>query len=389
MKVREVSGSGASRPRSAGWQSPVPQARLIRGRAQLLRALQAAEDLFEHTRAPVCARALWVSTWLAAVPAVDPVAVVVEAGDRLTGLACLAVSRRGPLRTVTLAADGPSDYGWLPARDAASAAALADGVADLLGTVRRPWRLRLSQLPLHDPVAARLLAVLPGARTVPGQGCPQLTFGPERVLERHLSASGRRSARHARTRLAASGHSVRVERTSDPAAVRCLLPDLVAMHRARDHSRGRRSDLDDDTRRLFYIRVICRLADAGAIDVPTLWLDDRLAAFFVGIRDGDTYRSWDGRISSDWPHLPLGRVLRTELLAALLADPAVAGVDWMRGELQHKMHAVSHVLPTEHLLAESSPPVRAAGDCATAARRILRAATPDRVRHWIRGSRLA
>jgi CelD/BcsL family acetyltransferase involved in cellulose biosynthesis len=348
----------------------------------VLRTLYGADELFDHTNAPVCARALWVSTWLEAFPTVD----LVEADGRLTGLACLAVSRRGPVRTVTLAADGPSDYGWLPARDAGSAVALADGIADLLRTLPRPWRLRLSQLRPDDPVAARLLGVLPGSRAVPGQGCPQLTFGPERVLEAHVSASGRRSARQGRARLAASGLEVRMDRTSDPAAVRRLLPELVAIHRARDHGHGRRSDLDDDARRLFYIRVICRLADAGAIDIPTLWLDGRLAAFFVGIRDGSTYRSWDGRMSSAWPNLPLGRVLRTELIGALLADPSLTAVDWMRGELQHKMQSVSHVLHTQQLLAESSPLLRLATERASALRHAARDATPDRVRRWIRGA---
>jgi CelD/BcsL family acetyltransferase involved in cellulose biosynthesis len=360
--------------------------RLVRGRPAVLRTLRAADELFEHTEAPVCARALWLSTWLEAFPAVDPVALAVEVDGRLTGLACLAVSRHGPVRTVTLAADGPSDYGWLPARDAGSAVALADGIADLLRTLPRPWRLRLSQLQPDDPVAARLLAVLPGALAVPGQGCPQLTFGPERVLERHMSASGRRSARQGLARLAASGLEVRVERTSDPAAVRRLLPELVAIHRARDHGHGRRSDLDDEARRLFYIRVICRLADAGAIDIPTLWLDGRLAAFFVGIWDGGTYRSWDGRMSSAWPNLPLGRVLRTELIAALLADPSLTAVDWMRGELQHKMQSVSHVLRTQQLVAESSALLRAATEQAIALRHAVRDATPDRVRRWIRSA---
>ena len=177
-----------------------------------------------------------------------------------------------------------------------------------------------------------------------------------------------------------------MDRTSDPAAVRRLLPELVAIHRARDHGHGRRSDLDDDARRLFYIRVICRLADAGAIDIPTLWLDGRLAAFFVGIRDGSTYRSWDGRMSSAWPNLPLGRVLRTELIGALLADPSLTAVDWMRGELQHKMQSVSHVLHTQQLLAESSPLLRLATERASALRHAARDATPDRVRRWIRGA---
>ena len=105
-----------------------------------------------------------------------------------------------------------------------------------------------------------LTGMLPGARRVPGQNCPQLAFGPERTIEKHMSASGRRSARQGRDRLVRTGRPFRVDRTSDPAEVRRLLPQFVAMHRARDHAQGRRSDLDSDASRLFYVRTVCRLA---------------------------------------------------------------------------------------------------------------------------------
>jgi CelD/BcsL family acetyltransferase involved in cellulose biosynthesis len=361
--------------------------RVVHGRDEVARVLDLAGDLLDATDTPLCARPTWLTTWYEAFPGVRPVAVVAGAAGRVDGLACLAVTRRGLLRTVTLAAAGPSDHGRLPARDPAAAAALAAGIADLLGGLRGPWRLHLPQLPVADPVAEALLTAVPGAYVEDGQGCPQLTFGPERVLARHVSASGRRAAKQARKGVVRSGLEVRVERITEPERVRRLLPELVALCRDRDHWHGRRSDLDDPQHRGFYAGVVSRLAAAGRIEIYTLSLDGRLAAYFVGLRDGTVYHNWDGRISSAWPALSPGRLLRDELITLLLQDPEVTHIDWGRGELQHKMSAVTAVLPHVTLRAESSPRVAATVARLARLRRSVRRRVPDELLRRLRGGR--
>lgn len=357
---------------------------VLHGRDEVGGALGLAGELFEATGTPVCARGLWLRTWFEAFPAVLPVAVVAGAPGRVEGLACLAVARRGPLRTVMLAGAGPSDHGRLPVRDPAAVPALAAGVSELLRGLRGPWRLHLAQLPVADPVVEALLAAVPGAYVEAGQGCPQLTFGPERVLARHVSTSGRRAARQARNGVARAGLEMRVDRTREPAPVRGLLAEVVALRRDRDHWHGRRSDLDDPRQRGFYAGVVSRLAALGQVEVSTLRLDGKLAAYFLGLHDGAVYRNWDGRISSDWPSLSPGRLLRDELLAALLDDPRVSRVDWGRGELQHKMSAVTEVLPSVALRAESSPRVAAGLREATRLRRSVRSRVPDELLRRLR-----
>ena len=363
--------------------------RLLRGRGQVLRVLESARGLFEATETPVSARTEWLSAWLAAFDAVEPIAVVAGDPTDPTGLACLAVARLGPLRTVTLLGDGPSDYGRIPVRDERAAEAVAVGIANLLRALPRPWRLRLAQLPVDDPVAARVQRVLPAARLEPGQSCPRLTISPDRTLEQHMSSSGRRAARQGRDRLAKTGLESSIDRTREPAEIYRLLPAIVALHRTRDHALGRRSDLDGEPRRRFYIDVVGRLAEIDAIELFTLRLEGELVAFFLGLRDvigGRTvYRSWDGRISSGYPHLALGRVLRAHLIEAILADPVVDEIDWMRGELQHKMLAVTHAQPAQQLLAESSPMVDTVLRYATLTRHQVRDHLPGRVRRLIRG----
>jgi CelD/BcsL family acetyltransferase involved in cellulose biosynthesis len=374
-----------SGPRT-GDRAPTP-VRVLRGRDEVGRVLDLAGDLLDATGAPICARPLWLRTWFEAFPGVRPVAVVAGAAGRVDGLACLAVTRQGPLRTVMLAGAGPSDAGRLPTRDPAAVAALAAGVGALLREIRGPWRLHLAQLPVADPMVEALLATVPGAYVEDGQGCPQLTFGPDRALAQHISTSGRRAGRQARNGIAKAGLELRVDRIAEPEQVRGLLPALVALRRDRDHWHGRRSDLDDPGQRGFYAGVISRLAAAGQVEISTLRLDGTLASYLVGLRDGPVFRNWDGRISSDWPALSPGRLLRDALLAALLEDPAVSRIDWGRGEQQHKMSAVTEVLPHVALRAESSPRVTAALRAATRLRRSVRALVPDDLLRRVRRRR--
>jgi len=367
----------------AGSHPEVP-VRVLRGRDAVGRVLAAATDLFDATGTPVFARPPWLTTWFEAFPAAEPVAVTVGEPGRVDGLACLAVSRRGLLRTVTLAGAGPSDYGRLPARDPAAAGAVAGGIADALRSLPPPWRLQLDQLPAGDPVVAALLAAVPGAYVEAGQPCPQLPLGPER-LPAHLTASGRRALRRARQRLDRTGLAATVDRIRDPGQVSRLLPELIALHRDRDHRIGRRSDLDDPGRRAFYSAVVPRLAESGRVEVLTLRLDGTLAAYYLGLRDGTVFRNWDGRISSSWPELSLGLLLYTELVAALLADPELTGLDLCRGTLKHKMHGVTEVVPAVVVRAESSARVALALRWAARVRRTARRLVPAGLLHRLRG----
>ena len=356
---------------------------MARDRHDVIRALSAAGDLLDRTAAPFCAQPMWLAAWYARSRA-RPLAVIAEYGGTTVGLACLAIHQTGPLRTITLAGDGPSDYGRLPVKDESVAAALADGMLAVLAHIHGPWRLRLAQLPSADPVARALLEALPGARLTPGQGCPAMTFGPDRRLEALISAKARRAARRGWARLDHAGVRVRVDRIREPARISNLLPEIVALHRARDHALGRRSDLDQSSRRAFYADMVQGLCEAGRLDVWVLRLDDALGAFVIGVQDRTSYRTMDARIGDLWPSTSPGQLLRTEMITALLADPTLTELDWMRGESRNKMQHATHVVPTEHLLAESSAVVTTALRRWNAFRGELRERIPTEARMWIR-----
>jgi hypothetical protein len=216
----------------------LPAARLVPGRARVVREIRSAGPLARSLRAPVTARGPWLTavlTTLAARRAVArPLAVVVDdpAGEVPAAAAFLLVRRAGPRTSVTLlgTAAGPLPGGRPPARllarDDAAADALADAIAGVLARRRGPWTLDLAGLPLGDPTARALAGRLPTA-----------------------------TLRTERTRLLVD-ELLRAERTRDPSAVDRLLPALLAQQA--------------DRRDRAFLRVAARLhAAIGAVEVAT------------------------------------------------------------------------------------------------------------------------
>ena len=148
--------------------------RVAVGRARVVREVRAAAPLMAALRAPVTARGPWLTAVLNAGAAHRfsgrPVAVVVEAHrqGRPDAAAFLQLRRRGPATIVSMLSGAPMLTGdamppgapgaRLLARDEEMAGLLADGIADLLHSLRRPRQLRLAGLPLGDPTARHLAA---------------------------------------------------------------------------------------------------------------------------------------------------------------------------------------------------------------------------------------
>jgi hypothetical protein len=212
-------------------------ARLVAGRARVVREVRAADPLARRLRAPLTARGPWLTAVLAvgrASPVVRPVAVVVDdpREDAPAAAAFLLVRRRGPRAAISLlgAAAQPLPGGRptarLLARDEPAAQALAAGIAGLPARCRGPWSLDLAGLPLGDPTAAALAARLPTAT---------LRTERSRLLVDDLPAG---------------------ERSSDPAVVDRLLQELLPG--------------EPDRRARRFLRVAARLhAAIGAVEVAS------------------------------------------------------------------------------------------------------------------------
>jgi hypothetical protein len=230
-------------------------ARVAVGRARVVREVRAAGPLTTRLRAPVTARGPWLTAVLnegaARLPRARPVAVVVEAHaqGRPEAVAFLELRRRGVLTMVELLGGrvspmpGGRPPSRLPAGDADAAARLADGILGFVGSIRGPWSMRLSGLPLGDPTIRALAAGMPTS-LVGNERSFRLVDGLDEVgdvrrsrdpafLERWLpplfeaSPRGSRRFLRAAARLHAAIGQLEVAVVADGASVRAGLLTLV------------------------------------------------------------------------------------------------------------------------------------------------------------------
>jgi hypothetical protein len=262
--------------------------RIVVGRAGVVREVRAAAPLMAALRAPVTARAPWLTAALNAGAARRgsgrPVAVVVEphAQGRPEAAAFLTLRRRGPVTVVTLLGEGvgPVPPGRPPsrlhARDSEAAGLLAAGICDLLATLWGPRRLRLTGLPLGDPTARALAARLPDG----------------------LLANARTTATV--DGLDAVGDVVR---SRDPRELERWLPALLPRL--------------PDVRGRVFLRAAARLhAAIGQLELAVLDGADGPAAALLTLTDGDDRLPWWG-----WSDVGgLGTAMGSPVVA--LTDPA-------------------------------------------------------------------
>jgi hypothetical protein len=253
--------------------------RVAVGRARVVREVRAAGPLMAALRAPVTARGPWLTAVLNQAAATRtrarPVAVVVEPHrqGRPEAAAFLTLrrphlGRQGLRTTVTLLGDdtAPLPPGTppfrLPARDDAAAGLLAAGILELLESLRGPWTLRLSGLPLGDPTVAALAARLPTAVV--------------------------RNARSSRLVDELDGAGS-VLRSRDPEVLERWLPGLLAR--------------EPDPRARSFLRAAARLhAAIGQLEVAVVTDGDDVRAGLLTLLDGADRRPWWG--SSDVGGLP-------------------------------------------------------------------------------------
>ncbi|MGY1743520.1 MULTISPECIES: hypothetical protein [unclassified Blastococcus] len=243
------------------------QTRVVTGRERVVRELRAAAPLMAALRAPVPARAPWLTAVLNTGAAGRPVAVVVERdpASRPDGLALLSARRRGAALDLTLlgSAEGgaavPAPPGRPPARllarDDEVAARLAAGLLALGAGRRAPWTLALTGLPMGDPTARALGALRPDAAFANARS--------SRLVDRLDALSGT------------------VTRSRDPREVERRLPALLAAQP------GRRARVA--------LRAAARLhAAMGQVEVAAVTDGTRLRAALLTLVDGPDRQPWVG-----------------------------------------------------------------------------------------------
>lgn len=307
---------------------------------------------------PVTCRRPWLQAWVDSYSDWEPWVVLVDGAA-----AALARRKRGPVTQVCVLGTGPSDESRLPARGGAAAARLAEAV--VAGLPAR-WSLRAEQLPPDCPVLAELVARCPVHVLAPGDGLPRVDLTDD--WRRHVSRNSRQADSRARRQLAEAGYDLTETRTADPAEIAAAMPEVRAVHRARDLAAGRRPDHDDPRAAAFHAAVVA----AHDVDLYLLRANGALAAYVLGVRDRRSLAVWDNRVNPDFQRFSAGRVANTAILREAVADPAYDVLDWMRGVETYKLSSATRVTPTVQLRAWSHGALRLPYAASTRARALRR-----------------
>jgi hypothetical protein len=112
---------------------------------------------------------------------------------------------------------------------------------------------------------------------------------------------------------------------------------LERIHVDRDHAAGRSSDLDNIKQLQLWRQLILAHTVGDQIEVATLGINDSIVAFVIGIRDGRTYRVFDGHFDTVWARYSPGRLIEFAVLQHLIDAEQHDNVDWMIGVAAEKV----------------------------------------------------
>lgn len=315
------------------------------------------DDLHSVTRMPIMAKTRWLSAWAEAHNTWEPLAVVVrnEGEESIESAALFAQRFRSDGLEIVGLGHGGSSCTRLPGRDGSSTRTLVEAIVDILGRVPSRWRLELEQLPFRDPVALALATQLAHAHVLPDLRIPRVSFSSRNTSDSYLSRNMRKQIRRAFSRIEDHGLGVEITFERDSDAIAALLPQLVEAHLERDHLTRRSSDLDDPAAKTFWYRVLCAHNETNQVEIATLHLSGELAAYVVGLVDGQSWRVFDGHMVSRFSAYSPGRILETAVVDRVVADETFSEVDWMTGVEASKLLCTTGSEKRMRLVAFSEP----------------------------------
>jgi len=299
----------------------------------------------------------WLESWARAFPGWEQWVLTLLCDDVPLAVAPLARRRgRAGFDVVSIGA-GQLNESPVVARDELGVVGLAASIAHALDSLHAPWSLRLPQLTTGSPLAAGLRRHLAPAILEPGSPRPVMRLERSQVPARMLTANTRSALAKARNRVEREGLRLRLEWVEEWSRVRDLLPEIIAIHRARDLELRGRSLLDDPEEMDFYQQVLVRHAEQWR--VLAVRIDEALAGYAICLADRRTLRVWDNRVSPDWRRYSAGLIANTEVVMSAVGSAAFDEVDWGCGVQRYKTSMSNHVVHAETLYAWSSNRLRA------------------------------
>ena len=349
------------------------QIAVTEGRRVLHDCASALDELHDAVGAPVTARRPWLQAWIDSYPVHTPALVTVSAPDgQLLAAAALASRRRAGVHQVLACGHGPSDAVTFPARDQAAAGALSTGVVTLLRRLSGPWTLTLRHVTPETALLTTLGSDVRGVRVVPGDRSPQLHAEAGPLLRDYVSSSHRKGINRIRNRMANQGLDPQVAHERDADIVMDLLPEIERVYRARDRAVPRACPLDDPDDRHFFRTVVQEHAARGQLELTTVHLQDRLAAYVICFLETGVARMWNCRFDPAFDRYSPGKLAIDESIAHALAD-GVRTYDFMRGLERYKASYATGEMQTQDVYAASNMALRAGRSTMLVARERARA----------------
>ena len=93
-----------------------------------------------------------------------------------------------------------------------------------------------------------------------------------------------------------------------------ILPEIVNMHVSRWEILGQNSKYSDPRRMSFILEVCEEAIKDGTLFFPIMKVDDVLAAYIIGFRDGETIYDWNTSFSIDYSRWSPGCLLLLHVL---------------------------------------------------------------------------
>jgi len=334
--VRTLVGVPGARPAAEQVAPGVPQ--LVHGLDAVRSVLADVDALGREVGLPVTARGAWVAASLEEGSSSFPWAVLVRGRDG--GLEAAAVLQDDVDTGRTSLAGTAGGYrGGLAARELTAAHAL--GLALAAGAAARGPATSWALGPVPDGAVARAVAAGAGFTVSAGLAVPAVRR-PEEPGAHVVSANHRKTLRKARNRIEADGLTSAVRVTRDAEEVEDALPALAAAYRDRDHAHDLPCPLDTPRGLRAWQGRVRALAATGDLELSVLTLDGELAAYVLGVRDGDRLGVLEGRFLTRFARYAPGRLLEADVLGRALADDAVRELDWMTGVAPDTLLAATH-----------------------------------------------
>jgi len=290
-------------------------------------------------------------------PDTRPHLVTFQDGDRLCGLAPLAVWRSGDGPVLRFSSDPWADYhDVLVDRERTSPAAVYDGLQEYLGRglADGRWaRVELRELPAWSALGSFLATVVeavPSSRLQPGSICLHAGLADAEGFERAVS---KREYAVKQRRLERLGR-LECRHHAHPRHIAERIPEFMAMHLRQwmgRPDRGLSFDRADMVR--FYEGCVPLLGAAGLLLLSELLLDDWPIGYYFGFLHRRTF--WGYRTTFDLglkQHSPGGVMHR--LMFRFLREQGYDTFDFMRVDQSYKRRYASGLCQNRDFVWEAA-----------------------------------